>query len=146
MWKKKHQLDQKCSAIDATCNKSGKKGHYTVICQKGKGLSCSSKSAHIVKTMNNISTEPDYYTECRELVYVQSHMLQTVCSKHQKIPEKSKLDNRISDQFTLQRPQSKRSCSKLIWVPTSTVSSRNIPKTLSSSATHQIYATTWDLW
>ena len=46
---------------------------------------------HIVKTTNNISTEPDYYTECGQPVYVQSHMLQTICTKHQKIPEKSKL-------------------------------------------------------
>ena len=89
--KGKHQLDQKCSAIDATCNKCGKRGHYAVICQKGKGFLCSSKSAHIVETTNNISTEPDYYTECRQPVYIQSHMLQTACSKHQKIPEKSKL-------------------------------------------------------
>ena len=89
--KGKHQLDQKCAAIDATCNKCSKKGHYAVICQKGKGLSCSSKSAHIVKTTNNISTEPDYYTECRQPVYMQSHMLQTTCTKHLKIPEKSKL-------------------------------------------------------
>ena len=44
---------------------------------------------HIVKTTNSISTEPDYYTECREAVYMQSHMLQIACSKHQKIPEKS---------------------------------------------------------
>ena len=91
MRKGKHQLDQKCAAIDATCNKCGKKGHFAVICQKGKGLSCSSKSAHIVKTMNNISTEPDYYTKCGQPVYAQSHMLQTACTKHQKIPEKSKL-------------------------------------------------------
>ena len=60
--KGKHQPDQKCAAIDATCNKCGKKGHYAVICQKGKELSHSSKSVHIVKTMNNISTELDYYT------------------------------------------------------------------------------------
>ena len=88
--KGKHQLDQKCAAIDATCNKCGKKGHYAVICQKGKGLSCSSKSMHIVETTKNISTEPDYYTECGQPVYMQSHMLQTTCTNHQKIPEKSK--------------------------------------------------------
>ena len=57
-----------------------------VICQKGKGLPCSSKSAHIVETTNNISTEPDYYTESRQPVYMQSHMLQTACTKHQKSP------------------------------------------------------------
>ena len=73
--KGKHQMDQKCAAIDATCNKCGKKGHYAVICQKGEGLSCSSKSAHIIKTMNSVSTEADYNTECRQPVYVQSHML-----------------------------------------------------------------------
>ena len=89
--KGKHQLDQKCAAIDATCNKCGNKGHYAVICQKGKGLSHSSKSAHIVETTNSVSTEPDYYTECRQPVYVQSHTLQTACTKHKKIPEKSKL-------------------------------------------------------
>ena len=84
--KGKHQWDQTCAAIDATYDKCCKKGHYAVICQKGKGLSC-----YIVKTTNNISTEPDYYTECGQPVYMQSHMLQTMCTKHQKIPEKSKL-------------------------------------------------------
>ena len=87
--KGKHQLDQKCAAIDATCNKCGKKGHYAVICQKGKGLSHSSKSAYIVETMDSVSTEPDYYTECGQPVYVLSCMLQTACTKHQKIPGKS---------------------------------------------------------
>ena len=82
---------QKHSAIDATCNKCGKKGHYAVIYQKGKGHSHSSKSEHIVKTTNSISTEPDYYMECGEPVYMQSHMLQTAYSQHQKIPEKSTL-------------------------------------------------------
>ena len=62
--KGKHQLDQKCAAIDATCNKRGKKRHYAVIHQKNKGLLHSSKSVHIIKTMNSVSTEPDYYTEC----------------------------------------------------------------------------------
>ena len=41
--------------------------------------------------MNSISTEPDYYMECGEPVYMQSHMLQTAYSQHQKIPEKSTL-------------------------------------------------------
>ena len=41
--------------------------------------------------MDSVSTEPDYYTECRQPVYVQSHLLQTACTKHQKIPDKSKL-------------------------------------------------------
>ena len=92
--KGKHQLDQKCAAIDAICNKCGKKGHFAVICQKGKGFSCSSKSAHVVETSNSVSisqTEPDYYTECGQPIYVQSHMLQTMSTKVQKIPEKSKL-------------------------------------------------------
>ena len=36
-------------------------------------------------------TEPDFYTECGQPTYVQSHMLQTMSTKLQKIPEKSKL-------------------------------------------------------
>ena len=32
--KGKHQLDQKCAAINAICNKCGKKGHFAVICQQ----------------------------------------------------------------------------------------------------------------
>ena len=32
--KGRHQPDQKCGAIDAICNKCGKKGHNAVICQK----------------------------------------------------------------------------------------------------------------
>ena len=36
-------------------------------------------------------TEPDFYTECGQPIYVQSHTLQTMSTKSQKIPEKSKL-------------------------------------------------------
>ena len=92
--KGRHQPDQKCGAIDAICNKCGKKGHFAVICQKGKGFSCSSKSAYVVETSTSASTsqtEPDFYTECGQPIYVQSHMLQTMSTKSQKIPEKSKL-------------------------------------------------------
>ena len=92
--KGKHQLDQKCAAIDVICNKCGKKGHFAVIYQKGKGFSCSSKSAHVVETSNSVSTSqtgPDYYTKCGQSIYVQSHMLQTMSTNVQKIPEKSKL-------------------------------------------------------
>ena len=35
--------------------------------------------------------EPDFYTECGQPIYVQSHMLQTMSTKSQKIPERSKL-------------------------------------------------------
>ena len=92
--KGKHQPDQKCVVIDAICDKCRKKGHFAVICQKGKGFSCSSRSAHVLQTSNSVSTfqtEPDYYTECGQPIYVQSHMLQTMSTKLQKIPEKSKL-------------------------------------------------------
>ena len=34
--KDRHQPDQKCPAVNAICNKCGKKGHYAIICQKGK--------------------------------------------------------------------------------------------------------------
>ena len=47
-----------------------------------------------METSNSVSisqTEPDYYTECGQPIYVQFHMLQTVSTKVQKIPEKSKL-------------------------------------------------------
>ena len=92
--KGKHQLDWKCATVDAICNKCGKKGHFAVICQKDKGFSHSSKSAHVVETSNSVSTsqtEPDYCTGCGQPIYVQSHMLQTMSTKVQKIPEKSKL-------------------------------------------------------
>ena len=62
--KGRHQPDQKCGAIDAICNKCGKKGHFAVICQKGKGFSHSSRSANVVETSSSTSTsqtEPDYY-------------------------------------------------------------------------------------
>ena len=71
-----------------------RKGHFAVICQKGKGFSHSSRSAHAEKTSSGTSTsqtEPDYYTECGQPIYVQYHMLQTMSTKSQKIPEKSKL-------------------------------------------------------
>ena len=92
--KGKCQPDQKCAAMDAICNKCRKKGHFAVIYQKGKGFSHSSKSAHVVETSNSMSTlqtEPDYYTKCGQSIYVQSHMLQTMSTELQKIPEKSKL-------------------------------------------------------
>ena len=47
-----------------------------------------------METSNSVSTsqtEPDYYTKCGQPIYVQSHMLQTVSTEVQKIPEKSKL-------------------------------------------------------
>ena len=62
--KGKHQPDQKCGAIDAICNKCGKKGHYAVMCQKGKAFPCSSKSVHVVQASSSASTsqtEPDFY-------------------------------------------------------------------------------------
>ena len=92
--KGRHQPDQKYGAINAICNKYGKKGHFAVICQRGKGFSCSSRSAHVVETSSGASTsqtEPDFYTECGQPIYVQSHMLQTMSTKSQKIPEKSKV-------------------------------------------------------
>ena len=54
--KGRHQPDQKCGAIDAICNKCAKKGHFAVICQKGKGFSHSSRSAHVVETSSSAST------------------------------------------------------------------------------------------
>ena len=92
--KGKQESDQKCAAIDAICNKCGKKGHFAVICEKGKGFSYSSRSAHVVETSNSVSTsqtEEDYYIKCRQPIYVQSYMLQTMSTKVQKISEKSKL-------------------------------------------------------
>ena len=92
--KGRHQPDQKCGAINAICNKCGKKGHCAVICQKGKEFSHSSRSAHVVKASSSTSTsqtEPDYYTKCGQPIYVQSHMLETMSTKSQKILEKSKL-------------------------------------------------------
>ena len=92
--KGRHQPDQKYGAIDAICNRCGIKGHYVVICQKGKGLPHSSRSAHVAETSSSASTsqtEPDFCTKCEHPIYVQSHMLQTMSTKSQKIPEKSKL-------------------------------------------------------
>ena len=68
--------------------------HIAVICQKGKGFSHSSRSAHVVETSSGASTsqtELDFYTQCGQPIHVQSHMLQTMSIKSQKIPEKSKL-------------------------------------------------------
>ena len=71
-WKGTHQADKKCGAIDAIHSKCGKKGHFAVICQKGKAFSHSSMSAPVVETSSNTSTsqtEPDYYTECGQPIY-----------------------------------------------------------------------------
>ena len=43
-----------------------------------------------METFSSASTsqaEPDFYTECGQHIYVQSHMLQTMSTKSQKIPE-----------------------------------------------------------
>ena len=89
----RHQPDQKCGAINAICNRCVKKGHYGVICQNGKGFPHSSRFAHVVETSSasTSQTEPNIYNECGQLIYVQSHMLQTMSAKSQKNPEKSKL-------------------------------------------------------
>ena len=62
--------------------------------KRARDFLCSSRSAHVVETSNSVSTsqtEPDYYTECGQPIYVQSHMLQTMSTNLQKILEKSKL-------------------------------------------------------
>ena len=84
--KGRHQPDQKCSAIDANCNKCGKKGHFAVISQKVKGCSHSSRSAYVVETCSGASTsqtEADFYTQFGQPIYVKSHMLQTISTKSQ---------------------------------------------------------------
>ena len=78
------QPDQKCGAINAICNKCGKKGHYAVICKKGKGFPHSTRSAYVVEASSSAptsQTEPDFYNECGQQIYVQSHMLQTMFMK-----------------------------------------------------------------
>ena len=64
--KDRHQPDQKCGAIDAICNKCGKKGHCGVICQNGNGFPHSSRSAHVVETSSASSSqiEPGIYNDC----------------------------------------------------------------------------------
>ena len=58
----------------------------------GKAFSCSSRSAYVVETSSSTSqTEPDFNNVCGQPIYVQSHMPQTMFTKSQKIPEKSKL-------------------------------------------------------
>ena len=92
--KDRHQSDQKCGDIDEICNKCGKKSYYIVIYQKGKGFPHSSRLAHVEETSSGASTsqtEPDFYTNCGQPIYVQPYMLQNMTTKSQKIPEKSKL-------------------------------------------------------
>ena len=92
--KGRHQPDWKCDPIDAICKKCGKKGHYAVNSQNGKGFPCSYKSAHVVETSSGASTsqiETDFYNEAGQPIYVQSHILQTMSAKSEKIPEKSQL-------------------------------------------------------
>ena len=100
---------KKCGAIDAICNKCGKKGHYAVICQKGKSFPHFSRSAHVVEASSSVSTsqtEPDFYKECGQPIYVQSHVMQTLSTKSQKIPE-VQTTVWIPNQMTLQGSQPK---------------------------------------
>ena len=108
--KSRHQPDQNCCAINAICNKCGKKGHYAVICQKGKGFPHSSGSAHIVESSSGSSTsqtEPDLYTKHGQPIYAQSHMLQTMSTKSQKNSREVQMTVGIPNQTPLQGYQSK---------------------------------------
>ena len=69
-----------------------------------------SRSAYVVETSSDASTsqtEPDFYTECGQPIYVQSHMLHTMSTESQKIPESPKLLFGIPTQTPLQGSQPK---------------------------------------
>ena len=53
----------------------------------------SSRPEHLVETTRTSTsqTESDFYNGCGQPIHEQSHMLQTMSTKSQKIPEKSTL-------------------------------------------------------
>ena len=63
--KGRHQKAQDCKAVDATCRRCGRKGHYEKVCLQGK---CS---AHSLKTQANSAgaSEPLYFNDEGQPVY-----------------------------------------------------------------------------
>ena len=78
---------------------------------KGQGIfTCSSRSAHVLETSSSTSTsqtEPDYYTECGQPIYVQSHMLSNHVHKIIENFREVQTTVRIPNQTPLQGSQSK---------------------------------------
>ena len=67
--KARHKKGQTCKALELICRNYRIKGHYEKVCMK--------KSAHLVNVPNNSGdSEPLYYDELGEPVYVQTYAVQ----------------------------------------------------------------------
>ena len=67
--KPRHQKGQPCKAAEAICRGCGTKGHYEKVCLK--------KSAHLVGVPgSSTNSDPEYFDEHGEPVYVHAHMVQ----------------------------------------------------------------------
>ena len=68
--KSQHQKGQPCKAMEAVCRSCGTKGHYEKVCMR--------KSTHLVGVPSSSSdSDPDYFDEFGEPVYVQTHLVHT---------------------------------------------------------------------
>ena len=66
--KPRHQEGQPCKTTEAVCRNCGIKGHYEKVCMK--------KSTHLVDIPDSSNnSDPDYFNEFGEPVYVQTHMV-----------------------------------------------------------------------
>ena len=75
--KPRHQKGQPCKATEAICRGYGTKGHYEKVCLK--------KSAHLVGVpASSTNSDPDYFDEHGEPVYMHAHMVQTKVTNKKK--------------------------------------------------------------
>ena len=66
--KSQHQKGQPCKAMEAVCRSCGTKEHYEKVCMR--------KSTHLVGVPSSSSdSDPDYFDEFGEPVYVQTHLV-----------------------------------------------------------------------
>ena len=66
--KSQHQKGQPCKAMEAFCRSCGTKGHYKKVCMR--------KSTNLVEVPSSSrDSDPDYFDEFGEPVYVQTHLV-----------------------------------------------------------------------
>ena len=65
--KGRHQRGQPCKAFEAVCRNCSIKGHYEKVCMKGK---CFTHLVNVPGASSNSTSNPDYYNEHGDPVYV----------------------------------------------------------------------------
>ena len=123
----------RCVVLSMQSNNCGKERPLWSNLSEWKGISTFSRSAYIMETSSasTSQTEPGFYNQYGQPIYVQFHMLQTMSIKSQKIPEKVQTTVEIPNLITLQRSQPKGVAQSGYWFRHQLCQSRNFPETLS---------------